>query len=192
MNEWDHKVVYDCITTMHDTRSDPALPRSMGLICHMTTNKMIQVRRLELGLSEKQVAETLSMSLDSYCDIEWHADEVRRAVELHRIKKLSEILGLQAFELLAIQCPFCSHGVAYLNEYRLPRNELIRVSRQNAGLSQQELGDRSDFQDYAIEGMERDPNYLEKSSLESVMDLATALKIPLQILLGIKCPKCLR
>lgn len=159
---------------------------------HMDANKRIQARRLELGLSENQIAESLGMSLDSYCDIEWHADEVRRAVELHRIKKLSTTLGLQTFELLAIQCPFCSHEVAYLDEYRLPRNELIRVSRQNAGFSQQELGDRSDFHDYAIEGMERDPNYLERSSIESVTDLATALNLPLQTLLGIKCSKCLR
>jgi DNA-binding XRE family transcriptional regulator len=156
----------------------------------MDTNKRIESRQLKLGLSESQIAETIGISLDSYCDIEWHADELCRAVELRRIKQLSQILGLETFELLSIRCPFCNADTAYLEEYRLPRNELIRVTRQKAGFSQQELGDRSDFHDYAIEGMERDPDYLDRSTIESVLDLATALKILLQILSSLKCPKC--
>jgi DNA-binding XRE family transcriptional regulator len=47
---------------------------------------MIESRRLKLGLSESQIAETIGISLDSYCDIESHADELCRAVELRRIK----------------------------------------------------------------------------------------------------------
>jgi len=156
----------------------------------MDTNKMIESRRLKLGLSESQIAETIGISLDSYCDIESHTDELCRAVELRRIKQLSQILGIETFELLSMHCSFCNADVAYLDEYRLPRNELIKVTRQKDGLSQQELGDRSDFHDYAIEGMERDPDYLDRSTVESVLELANALKIPFQILSGLKCPKC--
>ncbi|MDH5640120.1 MAG: hypothetical protein OEY28_02415 [Nitrospira sp.] len=155
-------------------------------------NKRIEARRLELGLSEQQIAGTLGISVDSYCDIEWHEDELRRAIELHRIKTLSGVLGFQILELLAVRCPFCNNEAPYWDEYRLPRNELIKAVRLKAGLSQQELGDRSDFHDYAIEGMERDPNYLERSTIDSISDLSMALKIPLQVLIDIKCPKCQR
>ena len=55
-----------------------------------------------------------------------------------------------------------------------------------------ELGHRSDFHDYAIEEMERDPDYLERSTVDSIMDLVKALKIPFQILSATKCLKCSR
>jgi transcriptional regulator with XRE-family HTH domain len=156
----------------------------------MNTNKKIEARRLELGLSENQLAGAIGISLDSYCDIEWHADEIFTAVELRLIKKLAETLDIESFELLSLQCPFCSNETAYIEEYRLPRNALIRTIRQKMGISQQELGQRSAFHDYAIEGMERDPDYLERSTVDSIMDLAKALKIPFQILSSTKCPKC--
>lgn len=158
----------------------------------MKANKHIEAQRLKLGLSEQQLAEALGMSVDAYCDIEWHDDELHKAVELQRVKKLSETLGIPIFELLAMQCPFCSKEAPYLDEYRLPRDELIKLLRQNAGLSQRELGDCSDFHDYAIEGMECDPDYLERSTIESICDLSVALKIPLQVLFGVRCPKCQR
>jgi hypothetical protein len=81
---------------------------------------------LELGMSENQLAEAIGISLDSYCDIEWHADELFTAVELRRIKKLAETLGIEIFELLSLQCPFCGDETVYIEEYRLPRNELIK------------------------------------------------------------------
>ena len=47
----------------------------------MDANKKIEARRLELGLSENQVAEAIGIRLDSYCDSERHTDELCRAVE---------------------------------------------------------------------------------------------------------------
>lgn len=156
----------------------------------MDINKVIESRRKELGLSERQVADSIGIELSSYYDIEWHADEIWRGVELRQIKLLSSTLGLEMFELLPMECAFCDGSTAYLEEYRLPRNELITVLREKERLSQQELADKSEFYDYAIQAMERDPDYLEQSRLESIRDLVAPLKVPLQILLGVKCPKC--
>lgn len=156
----------------------------------MDINKVIELRRKELGLSDRQVAEAIGTNLHSYCDIEWHADELCRAVELRQIKLLSQTLGLGMFELLSMQCAFCDGGAAYLEEYRLPRNELIAALRQKEGLSQHELAERSDYYEDGIQAMERDPDYLERSFIEDVLDLVKPLKLPLQVLLGVKCPKC--
>ncbi|HJS67761.1 MAG TPA: hypothetical protein VJ760_10590 [Nitrospiraceae bacterium] len=147
---------------------------------------------MKLGLSEKQIAKAIRMSLDSYCDIESHADELCTVVELRWVKQLSQMLSIETFELLSVQWSFCNDDTAYLEEYRLPRNELIKITRQEAGFTQKELGEHANFHDYAIEGMERDIDYLERSTIESVFELATALKIPFQILSGLKCPKCSR
>lgn len=156
----------------------------------MDINKVIESRRKELGLSEQQVADSIGVNLDSYFDIEWHADEIRRGLELRQVKLLSQTLGLGIFELLSMQCVFCDESTAYLEEYSLPRHELITVLREKEGLSQEELADQSEFYAYAIQAMESDPNYLELSPVEDIRDLVAPLKIPLQILLGVKCQKC--
>jgi hypothetical protein len=38
--------------------------------------------------------------------------------------------------------------------------------------------------------MERDPEELERAFVEDVQDLVAPLKVPLQILLAVKCQKC--
>ena len=109
---------------------------------------------------------------------------------LSQIRKLSKILVMDLFELLAVHCPFCVDATSYLDAYRLPRNELIKFARQNAGLSQKQLAERADFYDAGIEEMERDPHFLDESTVESVQDLAVILNIPFQILSDLKCLKC--
>jgi DNA-binding XRE family transcriptional regulator len=156
----------------------------------MDINKVIESRRKELGLSEQQVADSIGVNLDSYCDIEWHEYELRKAVELRKIRLLSRTLGLGMFELLSMECAFCDGRTAYLHEYRLPRHELIKILREKEGLSQYELAERSDYYEEGIQAMERDSDYFERSRVEDVQDLVASLKAPLQILLGVKCPKC--
>lgn len=156
----------------------------------MDINKVIESRRKELGLSEQQVADSIGIELSSYYDIEGHADEIWRGVELRQIKLLSHTLGLGMFELLSMECAFCDGRTAYLKEYRLPRHELIKVLREKEGLSQYELAERSDYYEEGIQAMERHPDYLERSFVEDILDLVAPLKVPLQVLLGVKCPKC--
>ena len=101
---------------------------------------MIESRRLKLGLSESQIAKTIGISLDSYCDIESHTDELCRAVELRRIKQLSQILGIETFELLSRHCSFCNADVAYLDEYRLPRNDIDKSNATEGRIESAGIG----------------------------------------------------
>ncbi|MEY4528503.1 MAG: hypothetical protein RL768_2222 [Nitrospirota bacterium] len=156
----------------------------------MDINKVIEARRKELGLSDQQVADFIGVNLSSYLDIEWHEDELRKAVWLGSIKLLSQTLGLEMFELLSMKCAFCDGRTAYLEEYGLPRHELIKVLREKEGLSQYELAERSDYYEKGIQAMERDPEELERAFVEDVQDLVAPLKVPLQILLAVKCQKC--
>ena len=141
-------------------------------------------------MSDRQVAEAVGIDLYSYGDIEWHADELCRAVPLCRIKKLSEVLDMDLFELVAVHCPFCVDKTAYLEAYRLPRNEQIKTARLSVGLSQKQFAERAEFSDVGLEEMERDPHFLDESTVESVQDLAAILNIPFQVMAGWKCPKC--
>ena len=125
-----------------------------------------------MGLSERQVAEAIGTNLDSYCDIEWHADELCRAVPLSQIKKLSEILGMGLFELVAVQRSFCVDQTPCMEVYRLPRNEQIKKARESTGLSQRQFAERVEFLKVGIKRMERDPDFL---------DLAAAANIHFQV-----------
>lgn len=156
----------------------------------MDINRVIKSRRKELGMSEQQVADSIGIELSSYYDIEGHADEIWRGVWLRQIKLLSSTLGLEMFELLSMECAFCDGRTAYLEEYRLPRHELIKVLREKEGLSQYELAERSDYYEKGIQAMEHDSEELERDFVEDVQDLVAPLKVPLQILLGVKCSKC--
>lgn len=153
-------------------------------------NKMIEARRKQLGLSEVQIAESIGTNIHSYCDIEWHADEIYTVTEARQIKKLCQVLRLDFFDLLGVQCAFCGEGKKFSLDYQLHRNKLVRNKREKLELTPEELGDQSNFYGYAIEGMERDPEYLERSTVESIVELASAIRIPLQILFGVKCPQC--
>lgn len=156
----------------------------------MDINRVIKSRRKELGISEQQVADSIGIELSSYYDIEGHADEIWRGVWLRQIKLLSSTLGLEMFELLSMECAFCDGRTAYLEEYRLPRHKLIKVLREKEGLSQYELAERSDYYEKGIQAMEHDSEELERAFVEDVQDLVAPLKVPLQILLGVKCQKC--
>jgi len=155
-------------------------------------NKTIEARRKELGLSDVQVAGEIGTNIHSYCDIEWHADEVYTVAELQQIKRLCGVLCLNPFDLFGMQCAFCGEGKEYLKDYQLPRNQLVKERREKLGLTQEQLGDKANFYGYAIEGMERNSDYLERSTIESILELAAAIEVPPQILFHLKCPKCNR
>lgn len=89
-----------------------------------------------------------------------------------------------------MECAFCDGRTAYLEEYGLPRHELIKVLREKEGLGQYELAALSDYYEKGIQAMERGPEELERAFVEDVQDLVVPLKVPLQILLAVKCSKC--
>ena len=155
-------------------------------------NKIIEARRKELGLSDMRLAHEMGISIDSYCDIEWHGDEIYSVVQLQRIKKMCDVLRLALFDVLGMECAFCGEKRDYSNDYQLPRHQLVKARRQKLGLTQAQLGDKANFQDYAIEGMERNPDYLELSTIESILELASQIDVPPQVLFRLKCLKCNR
>jgi DNA-binding XRE family transcriptional regulator len=72
----------------------------------------------------------------------------------------------------------------------VPRNELIRSHREAFGLTQDQLGDLMGFYSVAIVEMERDSDFLERWSIDLVVELAGYLGLPPQVLLGVRCKKC--
>ena len=149
----------------------------------------IAKRRMELNLKDTQVARQAGLSIDEYCDIEQHADEIYTVTPLGTVKNLVHVLGFDFMSLFEMPCAFCG-GEIIADEYSLPRNVLIRKRRENKNLSSDQLGDQIGFNAVAVDNMEFDPEFLETWPLDCIQILAQAIDVPLQILLAVKCGSC--
>lgn len=151
---------------------------------------MITARRVALGADEVEVAKDSGLSIYEYGDIEQYRDEIFEVTHLRQAKCLCDRLGLDIFEIFDMDCAFCADSAAYHDDYLLPRNELVQKRCAALGFSQEELGDLIGFETIAIVNMEKNPDFFEEWSFELVHNTALVLKVPDQIFLAIKCPKC--
>jgi DNA-binding XRE family transcriptional regulator len=153
-------------------------------------NEKITQKRENLGMSDTYVSSKIGITIDEYFDIETYPDEIFTVTSLREVKSLLNLLSLDFFELFEIECAFCDQKKPFLEEYLLPRNELVKKRRLAKRMSTEELGDRIGFYEIAISNMEKDENFLEGWVIENITNLANELDIPIQILLGVKCKRC--
>jgi DNA-binding XRE family transcriptional regulator len=156
----------------------------------MEVHERIKRRRTELGIPEQEAAREVGITVDSYCDIEMHADEIRTVTHLGEVKRLCNLLGLAVPELFDLRCPFCDEGIGYSEDFLLPRNELVRRRRESMGLSVYELADLLGFHEVAVQEMERNEDFLESWSIDLIHNLSKEISVPLQVLLKIRCKRC--
>lgn len=156
----------------------------------MTINEIIKNRRIELGLAESEITSFVGLMRSEYSDIELHEDEIFTVIKLCNVKKLCEFLGLDLFALLNLKCSFCEEGMPFAEEFSLPRNELIATRRRKMGISIDELAERIGFNEVEIENLEKNPDHLEAWPIDFIKDLASAIDVPIHILMDVKCSKC--
>jgi transcriptional regulator with XRE-family HTH domain len=159
----------------------------------MKLNEQIKSRREELGLSDVDVARASGLTIDSYCDIESYSSELLTLVPLRNVKQLCTVLGVNLLDLLGVSCAFCEQPVPF-QDYQSPRNELVRQHRAREGWSLEELFGRFKRMHWAEveQELETNPDQLENWRLDMILELAEILRIPPQVLLGVRCPKCSR
>ncbi|WP_040294908.1 helix-turn-helix domain-containing protein [Beggiatoa alba] len=58
--------------------------------------------------------------------------------------------------------------------------------REQKGLSEDELSDKTGLYVWAIKSVESDPNYIDSWCLSNIIELSKVLCIPIQLLLGVK------
>jgi len=156
----------------------------------MSVNQTIKAARERFGLTLADVAARSGLSWNEYFDVELHDDEAFTVVHLRHLKKLCEVLQLDLLDLLGIECAFCGKQEQAAAMPPVPRDELIRTRRVAFGLTQDQIGDLIGFYTVAIVDMENDPGFLERWSVELIVELAGYLEVPVQVLLGVKCNRC--
>jgi hypothetical protein len=157
----------------------------------MDANEIVKSRREQLGLSDVEVALCAGLTIGSYYHVEHYPDEIWD-FDLCAVKKLCAKLQLSLFELAIVHCAFCGSARHFEETFSLPRNELINHERNKNNWSVDELGDRVGFYGVEIEHLESDAVHIENWCVSNLKQLSEALDIPLQILLGVRCPACNR
>jgi hypothetical protein len=160
----------------------------------------------ELGLDTNEVAACADIDRIMVDELAMDDQEVD-AWPLGDLKRLVDVLGVDLLELLGVSCAYCERIDAGCRTLQaLPRNELIRRRREQLGLSKQDVLDQAGWtewfarvsdQDYGhaymreYAGIEDEPDSIDELMLYDVQRLNDrVLKLPLHLLLGVKCPKC--
>ena len=152
----------------------------------MKINEKIKKAREKLGLIDTDIVEKTDISIDEYCDIESYPDEIFTVTDLKELKQLCIVLGFDLFELFRLSpfFPFEKDDRNFEFAYKFPRHHLIKKRREELKLSEEELGALIGFEPIAIKNMEQDETFLESWTLELIVKLAKALRLPLDSLVA--------
>jgi transcriptional regulator with XRE-family HTH domain len=154
----------------------------------MEIYEKIKNRRKELGLTDVEVSKRIGFQeFSEYMDVEFNDNEITDVWAIKNVKVLCRILKFDYFDLFDSKCAFCENDEIYLEEYKLPRNELLIKKRMDLGLSQMDLGDKVGWD---IGPLEKSDREFDESPIMEMTDIINKIKVPIQILYGAKCKKC--
>lgn len=149
----------------------------------LEAHRIIRARREALGFSDYEVAQKSGLSIYEYGDLELRADEVISVAQIGDLRRVCKTLGINLFTLFGLQPQLSEGASADPSDDALPRNALLAKRRHDLNLSESELGDMIGFETSAISDMEAKEGFLETWSFELVGRLASALNIPIEVLL---------
>jgi transcriptional regulator with XRE-family HTH domain len=139
----------------------------------MSIAKIIRDRRLELGLSDVEVAEKLGLTPSGLGDLELHNDELETAVSLGTVRCLCSLLGLSLWQVLEMPVGEVTH----LSKEQWP-GELVRLWREQSGYSQLDLAERVGFDEATIKWLETIPSFGNTLPIFLLKDIEAELKLP--------------
>ena len=148
----------------------------------MKINNLIEKKRLELGLTNSQVAKLVGLSIHEYSDIEDDPDETLTVLPLKGLMKLCKVLEIDIFTLLREVNVLDKEYYDDVKE-NIPLNLIIKHKREQSGLTCEELGDKIGFYEQAIIDMETDPGYLESWPIEPILRVCKELGLSLYLVI---------
>lgn len=134
----------------------------------------IRMRRLELGLSDVEVATRSGLSVDEYWDLERNPEEIYMVTCLADIGRVCRILGLRLGDVF--QLPQCTQRLEH---------DSIQRRREELGWSASELSNRVGISEVTISQAESSPATLQTWVLDPVLALAHVLKLRIECVLDL-------
>jgi hypothetical protein len=154
----------------------------------------IRARREALGKTYEDMDWVLGPDASkgeywAYGDV-WEEENVTFCARLELFRRVYAFLRFEPFQLLNLKCAFHEGRLEYKEYYAARRDELIRMSLEESGSTPSELAEQSGFCVASLQRIETDSDELETWTLDEIDDLAEALRLPVQLLLRLRCPKC--
>lgn len=140
----------------------------------MKPNEIMKQRRLQLGMSDAEVAKASGLSVSQVGDVEQYEDELLSAITLSEARMLCAALAFSLHDALGIPS-----GAPLLG----PRAQAVRLARMQKGLTVEQLGDLIGFEAEAITNIEASPDFVDELPGEVAMNLARILGLPATALL---------
>lgn len=139
----------------------------------MSISKIIRDKRLELGLSDVEVAEKLGLTPSALGDLELHDDELETAISLGTVRRLCNLLGLSLRQILNIPVS----DATLLSEEQWP-GEVLKLRREQSGQSQLDLAERVGFDEATIRSLETVPSFGNTLPIFLLKDIEVELELP--------------
>lgn len=134
----------------------------------MSPNQHIRRARIDLGLSEEDVATRARLTIYELGDLELHSDEFCSAIAIENALLLCSVLDLSIFEVIGM----AEGHVSTL----LPINEHVKYVRELANIGAGELDEELGYKNGFIKGVENCEIDLIKYPVELVVDIAKFTK----------------
>jgi hypothetical protein len=171
-----------------------------------STHKVLAARADELGLDDRRLAALAQVDPGHAYDALKNDIDLEAVLPVGEVKRILDVLELDFLEVFGIPCGFCRRTDDRFAELRsIPRDELVAKRREQLGLSRDGLLTKLGVTKWFDENSERTwaqnrmrlwraiedrPESLDDLSLDQVRLLNKVLVVPLQLLLGVHCPKC--
>ena len=162
-----------------------------------------QLTRLQLEPDE--VARRADLELVMVQELETD-DSIEGGWALAEVKRLAEVLRVSLLDVLQVDCAYCGmHDKALIESGAFPRDALIKTRRAERGMSKDELFARAGWSEWfddhrdekwaqammcEYEAIEDGPDRVDELCFADVRTLAEVLRLPLHLLLGVRCPAC--
>jgi transcriptional regulator with XRE-family HTH domain len=132
----------------------------------------IKSRRLELGMSEDELADQLGVNIHWVFDLETDEDEIN-GLSIPKFKKLCSILDVKPVDI---------YKLVPSNLESMKLSELIKMRRNEKYWSVDDLSDRIGYESIVVESIENDGNQ-EAICVDALKKIAMELDLPLSLVL---------
>lgn len=139
----------------------------------MAAAKMIRDRRLELGLSDVDVAGKLGLTVSELGDIELHDDVLETVVPLGTVRELCSLLNLPLQQVLKMSVDKASRFCVG----RRP-GEVVMRRREQSGYSRLDLAEKVGFDEATIKSLETVPSFGNTLPIFLLKDIEAELELP--------------
>lgn len=134
-------------------------------------SEKIRQLRLRAGKSEREMAELMNISVESYFDLEAYNDEVLDCISIYELRKMSSAFGVTPVEVLTTVSKTEDKAV------HISYVELVERIKKHLETQQMTAAEFEDKVGWYIESLFDNPQEIEERCVQFLIDVCDELQI---------------